>query len=80
MARFRTLAEGLILSFLSFYAFYEAHLVYLIGQDELGSKPIYHLSVFYIRLCGLFWIVFEWIIAVVGLRTYRALKEWGEVG
>lgn len=70
----------LILSLISFYAFYEAHLVYLIGKCDLGSTPIYHISVFYIRLCGLFWIVFEWIIAVVGFRTYRALKRWGEDG
>jgi hypothetical protein len=68
----------LVLSFISFYAFYEAQLVYLIGKYDLGPRPIYHISVFYIRLCGLFWIVFEWIIAVVGFRTYRALKRWGE--
>ena len=59
----------LILLFILFYAFYEIH---------LGSMQIYHLSVFYIRLCGLFWIVFEWVIAIVGLRTYRAMQGWGE--
>jgi hypothetical protein len=70
----------LVMSLISFYAFYEVHLVYLIGKYDLGTRPIYHLSVFYIRLCGLFWIVFEWIIAVVGFRTYRELKRWGESG
>jgi hypothetical protein len=70
----------LILAFISFYAFYEVHLIYLIGAHDLGPRSIYHLSVFYIRLCGLFWIVFEWIIAVVGFRTYRAMKRWGAEG
>jgi hypothetical protein len=66
----------LVLFLILFYAFYEAHLVHLIGKHDLDSKPIYHISVFYIRLCGLFWIVFEWVIAVVGFRTYRTLKRW----
>ena len=70
----------LVLSLILFYAFYEAHLVYLIGKHDLDSRPIYHISVFYIRLCGFFWIVFEWVIAVVGIRTYRALKRWEEEG
>ncbi len=67
----------LVLSLILFYAFYEAQLIHLIGKHDLVSWPIYHISVFYIRLCGLFWVVFEWVIAIVGFRTYWALKEWG---
>lgn len=43
------------------------------GGMDLGS--LRRCAVFYIRICGLLWIVFEWIVAVVGIKTYLLLKR-----
>ncbi len=56
------------------FAFY--HFAFLETALHHGMEvvEIYNVSVFYIRICGLFWIIFEWVVAVYGLKTYALLK------
>lgn len=42
------------------------------GMDVVG---VYNASVFYLRICGLLWIGFEWVVAVYGWKTYALLKS-----
>ena len=65
----------LIISLFSLYIFYEYNLLSIIDKNVIEDKGIYRISLFYIRICGLFWILFEWIVAYVGIKTYRLMKE-----
>ena len=65
----------LIISLFSLYIFYEYNLISIIENNVIDGKAIYRISLFYIRICGLFWIIFEWIVAYVGIKTYRLMKE-----
>lgn len=60
------------------YAFYEYNVLSVISKYGLDVKTLYRMSVFYIRVCGIFWILFEWIIAFIGIKTYFILKMIGE--
>lgn len=51
-------------------AFFETAL-----NQAMTTIEIYNVSVFYIRICGLFWITFEWVVAVYGLKTYGLMKQ-----
>lgn len=68
----------LIASLFALYIFYECNLLSTIARYGLDARSLYRISIFYIRICGLFWILFEWIIAVLVIKIYVALKEMGE--
>ncbi len=60
----------------SFYFFYQYNLFAMaLGDGSLDGWGIYRVSVFYIRICGLFWILFEWVVAIIGIRTYGLFKS-----
>ena len=42
---------------------------------DLRSSAVYNLLRFYIKLCGVFWILFEWYVAVAGIKTLLVLKR-----
>lgn len=67
----------LIFPLFALYIFYEYHLLSLFNKDLLDAKSIFHISSFYIRICGLFWILFEWVVAFYGIKTYFFLKRRG---
>ncbi len=67
----------LIFPFFALYIFYEYNLLSLFNKDLLDAKSIFHISSFYIRICGLFWILFEWVVAFYGIKTYFFLKRRG---
>lgn len=64
----------LVCSLFGFYLFYEVVLLHTILSCGLDVRAVYQISLFYIRICGVFWILFEWIVAFVGIRTYLLLK------
>jgi hypothetical protein len=68
----------LVCSLFGLYLFYESALLFTVGRQGLGVEAIYHISLFYIRICGIFWIVFEWIVAILGIKTFFALKGMEE--
>lgn len=68
----------LILIFFAFYVFYEYNLLSIMAETGLNGRGIYRMSVFYVRVCGLFWILFEWVVACLGIKTYFILKRKAE--
>ena len=68
----------LIAAFFALYGFYEYNVLSLTYEKGLHAREIYRLSVFYIKVCGLFWILIEWIVALLGLKTYFILKRRGD--
>ena len=80
MVRIR-LSYGILLLALplfALYAFYEYNILSIISRYGLDAKSLRFMSLFYIRVCGIFWILFEWIIAFIGIKTYFMLKIIGE--
>ena len=69
---------ALISVLISLYVFYEYNLLTMIGENGLDVESIYRISLFYIRICGIFWVLFEWIVAFMGIKTYLLLKGVGE--
>ena len=67
----------LVFSLFTFYLFYQFNLLALVGSHDLDPKGIYRISVFYIRICGLFWILFEGVAALLTLKAYVTLKSMG---
>jgi len=68
----------LSVSFLAGYVFYQYNLLGMVEAKTIDGMGVYRISLFYIRICGLFWILFEWIVAIAGIRTYRLMKKAGE--
>ena len=69
----------MVLSFFTLYGLYEYAILFLKMHHGLNMERIHFISIFYVRVCGVFWIAFEWIVAVVGIKTYFYLKKSGEV-
>ncbi|MBW1722211.1 MAG: hypothetical protein JRH13_10305 [Deltaproteobacteria bacterium] len=53
----------------------EYGLLSLAKEGVVHSKGVTRISLFYIRICGVFWILFEWVVAVYGIRAYFLLKR-----
>ncbi|MFH1490330.1 MAG: hypothetical protein ABII06_15600 [Pseudomonadota bacterium] len=68
-------APLLICSLFALYVFYQFNLFSLLWGPGLDSKGIYRISVFYIRICGIFWILFEGIAAVLTVKAFLILKN-----
>lgn len=66
---------ALTLSSLGVFTLYHGHLARLLSGTDLSSADVYNILRFYIKLCGLFWILFEWYVALAGIRFYRLLKR-----
>ena len=59
------------------YLCYQVGLLHAVERFGLGVRSVTGISLFYIRVCGIFWILFEWVVAVEGIRAYRLLKRRG---
>lgn len=75
--RIDPLMVSFITVFLFFYIFYEVSFVRVVLNGGMGWKAVMNISRFYIKICGFFWILFEWIVALLGWRIYRFLKKGG---
>jgi hypothetical protein len=63
------------LAFFAFFAWYTSAFVGTALKYGMDPSGIYRVGVFYVRICGIFWIAFEWVVAVYGLKTYSLLKR-----
>ncbi len=75
--RMDPLMVSFITVFLLFYIFYEVSFLRVVLKGAMGWKAVMNISRFYIKICGFFWILFEWIVALLGWRIYRFLKKEG---
>lgn len=64
-------------AFVCLYLIYQAALFHAVNRFGIQVRPVIQISLFYIRICGLFWILFEWIVAIQGIRAYRLLRRQG---
>ena len=65
----------LALGLMGLFAAYQAGLFHAVDRYEFDLREVVRISTFYIRICGVFWILFEWVVAVQGIRAYRLLKR-----
>lgn len=63
------------LALFAFFAFYTWGLLGTSLRYGMAPRGIYHVAVFYVRICGILWIAFEWVVAIYGLKTYSLLKR-----
>jgi hypothetical protein len=68
----------LIIGLFSIFLCYEWALIQVIHVHHIHPRQIYRISLFYIRICGVFWILFEWVVALIGLGTYRLVRKRGD--
>lgn len=59
------------------YISYEVPFFRVVLSGSINWKTVMNISRFYIKLCGFFWIFFEWVVAILGWRIYRSLSKWG---
>lgn len=76
--RFIPCVMGLIL--FGFLVWYSGGLIHTALRHEMEPRAIYRVAVFYVRICGILWIAFEWVVAIYGLRTWSLLKKMEEKG
>lgn len=60
---------------LLFLMLYEYQTVDLIKTARFQYHQINMLSFFYMKICGIFWVVFDGGVAVLGYKTYALLKS-----
>lgn len=65
----------LVGAFLCLYLVYQAGLFNAVHRFGIDAGPVVRISLFYIRICGVFWILFEWVVAAKGIQAYRILKQ-----
>ncbi|MBN1106615.1 MAG: hypothetical protein JXL84_24650 [Deltaproteobacteria bacterium] len=75
----RRSATLLALILFAFFALFQWAFFTAVLNHAMDALHIYRVSLFYIRICGLLWILFEWIVAVYGIKAYALLKGEGEV-
>ncbi|MBW1800975.1 MAG: hypothetical protein JRJ85_09615, partial [Deltaproteobacteria bacterium] len=68
----------LIAGFLFLFILYQYGLVSVAYRYDIPLRGIYRMSIFYVRICGIFWIIFEWVVALFGIRTYHIMRSWSE--
>ncbi|ABW68333.1 hypothetical protein [Desulfosudis oleivorans] len=60
--------------FLAGFGLYHGYLHFLVDRSALSGQAIVNILRFYIKTCGVFWILIEWIVALIGVKTYLVLK------
>ena len=65
-------------AFLVTYAFifagYELLTFSLLQRSLIDPLQLYHINLFYIKICGIFWIAIEGGVALLGFKIFRFLK------
>jgi hypothetical protein len=70
-------ATWIALILFAFFTLFEWAFFTAVLSHGMDTRHIYRVSLFYIRICGLLWILFEWIVAVYGIKAYSLLKGAG---
>jgi hypothetical protein len=60
---------------LGLYMIYEYNVVKIALNHRVEISGIVALSAFFVRICGVLWILFEGFVALIGLKTYLLLKR-----
>jgi len=44
-------------------------------MDGYNNRNIQNYFNFYIKICGMFWILIEWVVGLIGLKIFFLLKK-----
>lgn len=69
----KTLSYGpgiFCLTFLAFYTAYHLYLGSLVSDPAFTHKNIQNIFRFYIKICGVFWILIEWLVGLIVLKIF----------
>ncbi len=61
------------------FILYHLSLISLAQKGLINVGDIFTVSRFYIRICGIFWILFEWAIAIICIRSFIFFRSLNEV-
>ncbi len=62
-------------AFISLFFFYELAVYFTMMDYGLSIASLKTISFFYVRMCGVFWILFEGGVAFTGMRIYRIISK-----
>ncbi len=65
----------LVVGAFGFFIFYQSYAIFVCQKYHLYKDEFYNMQLFYVRICGVFWITFEWLAVVIWLRLFSLLKE-----
>ena len=74
----QTLLFGPGIFFLFLFLFYVVYHYYLGSIAQVNGSNhgnIQNLLNFYIKICGVFWILIEWVVGLIGLKIFFLLKR-----
>jgi len=57
------------------YVFYHFYLYTLTGQHRIPLNAVGNILTFYIKICGIFWILIEGVIAVIAVKAFILLRR-----
>lgn len=67
---------GIFFLFLfAFYVGYHSYLGALVDMDGYHHRHMQNMFNFYIKICGMFWILIEWVVGLIGLKIFFLLKK-----
>ena len=58
-----------------FYVVYHYYLGSIVQVNGSNHGNIQNLLNFYIKICGVFWILIEWVVGLIGLKIFFLLKR-----
>lgn len=62
----------------AFYSFYHFNVIHVFQKYELTISDLDNMSTFYLRICGVLFIIIEWAIGVIIFKSYVLLKRVDE--
>lgn len=71
----RIAVTALVLCFSLLFILYQYEALGLIQQAHLKHYQINRISFFFMKICGLFWVVFDGGVAVLGYKTFKILYK-----
>ncbi|MEW6667258.1 MAG: hypothetical protein AB1512_18805 [Thermodesulfobacteriota bacterium] len=63
------------LALFALFAWYTSAFIGTALKYGMDPGAIHRVGAFYVRICGVFWIAFEWVVAIYGLKTYSLLRK-----
>jgi len=58
-----------------FYIAYHSYLGSLIDMEGYSHKNMQNSFNFYIKICGMFWILIEWLVGLIGFKIFFLLRK-----
>jgi hypothetical protein len=58
-----------------FYITYHSYLGFFNNMDGYNQRSMENSFNFYIKICGIFWILIEWAVGLIGLKIFFMLKK-----